>query len=162
MDSWKQYAFSLIVCAFLCGIVTQIVSDTRHKKLIRLSCGVVIGISIVSPLSQLDLKSLLCIPDWNSYAVESYIAEGQKTASEARGRYIKSACEAYILDKAMTLEADVTAQVFLNEELIPVFVEMEGESDPDVKMELERILSEELGIPKENQKWTWNQESNLS
>ncbi len=162
MEGWKEYIFSLILCAFVSAIVLQMVSDTRQKKLIRLVCGVVLIISILRPLSTLPVENLFSIPQWNQRAAENYIEEGKKTASEARGRYIKSACEAYILYKAKAMDADVTARVFLNEELIPVSAEMEGESDPSVQMQLENILTEDLGIPKENQKWIWNQESNTS
>jgi len=162
MGSWKQYVFSLIVCALSCGIISQIISDTKRKALMHLVCGTVLAISILRPLSKINLEELLYIPSLNQISADHYIADGEKTATEARARYIKASCETYILDKAKTLGADVMVQISLNEDLLPVFVEMRGEADPNVQMELQKILTTDLGIPKENQKWIWNQESNSS
>jgi hypothetical protein len=50
--------------------------------------------------------------------------------------------------------------IFLNEDLLPEFAELTGDVAPQVQAQLQRILTTDLGIPKENQKWIRNQESN--
>ena len=162
MGSWREYFFSMIVCSLSCGIVSQIISDTKQKELIHLICGMVMTLVIVRPLTGLELESILQFPLQNLDSADWYIAEGEKTASETLERSIKEACETYILDKAKTLGAEIIMHVTLNKELVPVFAEISGDFDSATKVQLQQILTTDLGIPKENQKWIWNQESNSS
>jgi len=60
------------------------------------------------------------------------------------------------------LGAEITAKVSLDEALTPVFVEIGSENALTIQNELQTILTTDLGIPKENQKWIWNQENNSS
>ena len=78
-------------------------------------------------------------------------------ASEKQIECIIDSCEAYILDKAKVLGGDITAEVSLNADLIPVFAVIHAE-DQSAKAQLQAILQEDLGIPMENQQWIWNQE----
>lgn len=162
MDGWKQYLFSLIVCAFSCAVASQMISDPKRKALIRLISGTILTIAILRPLSQVSLEGLLLAPLLDQYAADLCIAAGEETAAEARAEYIKGSCEAYILDKAKALGAEITVQFLLEGNQVPVFAEIEGEFTPNVQMQLQNILTEDLGIPKENQKWIWNQESKSS
>lgn len=162
MAGWKQYIFSLIVCAFSCAVVSQMISDPKRKALIRLICGIILTISILRPFSQMRLEDLFQIPFLDQNAADLCIADGEETAAEARAEYIKASCEAYILDKAKALGAEITVQFLLEGNQIPAFAEIEGAFTPDVQMQLQNILTEDLGIPKENQKWIWNQESKSS
>lgn len=162
MGNWKQYLFSLLICSLTCGVVSQLISDTGKKALIHLICGIIFSICILFPLTQLKFEDFCDVPVWNQSAAEIYIADGKKTAAEAQAKCIEAECEAYILDKARTLGADVMVQVTLNQAQIPVFAELSGEAAPYAQRELEKILMTDLGIPKENQKWIWNQESNSS
>lgn len=162
MGTWKQYVFSIVVCSLSCGILSQIISDTKRKALIHLISGAVLAISILRPLSRINPEDFRHVPDLDQFSADYYIAEGKQTSLEALERRIKDSCEAYILDKAKELGTEIIADISLNEDLIPVFVEISGEADPNVQTELQKILTTDLGIPKENQKWIWNQESNSS
>lgn len=162
MGNWKTYLFSIIVCTLSCSILSQLVSNGKRKALMRLITGTAIAVSILYPLSGMSLKDLFTIPLPKKNAAEYYIAEGENTALEAQEKLIKDACETYILDKAKTLGSNIVVEVALNTELIPDFVELRGEVDTDLQLQLEKILTADLGIPKENQKWIWNQESNSS
>ena len=162
MDSWKQYLFSIIVCSITCGIVSQIAAVGKRKELLRLICGVILTITILSPLSRLDLGELLYIPQEAWDTADYYIAKGEDVAFQEQAQCIKAAFEAYILDKAKSLGAEVSAEISLDETLVPVFAEITGGSDQGLQKELENILTTDLGIPKENQKWIWNQESSSS
>lgn len=162
MDGWKQYVFSLIICSLSCGIILQIISDPKRKALMHLVCGTVLAVSILRPLSRIDLEDSLRIPVLDQFSADYFLAEGKKTALKAREQNIKGYCEAYILEKAKALDAEITAHVSLDEDLIPIFVEINGVVGPNIQMQLQNILTTDLGIPKENQKWIWNQESNSS
>ena len=67
---------------------------------------------------------------------------------------IKSTCEAYILNKATELGADIHVSVSVNSQHIPFAARIMGEVTSDVRKQLEQILETDLGITKENQSWT--------
>lgn len=162
MSDWKQFFFSLIVCSLSCSIVAQIAADSKTKALLRLICGVMLAVTILRPLSSADLETLLDLPELNQNSPEIYIAEGEKNARDELERRIKASCEAYILDKAKKLGADITVQVSLHEDYVPAFLMIQGEVEPEIQRELQKIFTTDLGIPKENQQWIGNQESNSS
>lgn len=154
----KAYIYSILVCALDCGILASLISSSKRKKLIHLISGTVLAISILRPLSQIDpdfsLDILLSVPSSTDY----YISEGKEAALDAKKESIEEACTAYILNRAQTLGTEISVHFFLNEDLIPYLVEIQGNVDSDAQMQLENILSTDLGIPKENQKWIWQQE----
>lgn len=162
MESWKQYLISIIVSALSCGIISQMISDTKSKELMHLLCGLILAISILHPLSRLDLKTLFSISISDSNMTDQYITEGKEIASEAKAARIKAYCEAYILEKAKAEGADIEVDLFLDENQMPASAEIEGTLEADIQSRLQNILVEDLGIPKENQTWSWNQESNSS
>ena len=162
MGSVREYFLSVVLCTLSCGIFSQIISNPRKKALMRLISGTILAITILQPLSHInkDLFGNISVPIQPSAAC--YIAEGETVAMEAQKRRIQSACEAYILSKAEALDIPIAVRIVLDENLIPDFAEIIGETDPDIKRQLENILMVDLGIPKENQIWTWNRESNGS
>lgn len=162
MENFKSYIISIIICALSCRIVSQIVSNTRRKALMHFVSGTLLAIFILRPLSHIDPEALWEVPELDQFSAAYYITEGEKAAIEAQEKSIKDACETYILDKATTLGAKITVHFSLNEELMPLFAEISSDANPDVQMQLENILMTDLGIPKENQKWIWNQESSNS
>ena len=154
MDSWKQYFVSLLVCSLSCAVISQLISDKDKKALLRPVFGILLAIVILNPLHTIKWEAFFTVPELSgNAAADCYISEGEKAAMTARRRCIKDACEEYILDKAEALGAELTVDVSLNEELIPAFSVITGASDSAVQRELERILSADLGIPKENQQW---------
>ena len=162
MDAWKSYVYSILVCLFCCAIVSQMVQDGRRQSLLQFLCGTAVAITVLRPLTGLDLTQFLAISDLEIFAADAYVAEGEVTAGKERGLRIKQTCEAYILDKAKALGADLQICITLNQEQIPVFAEIQGQVQQNVQMELQEILMRDLGIPKENQRWTWNQENSSS
>lgn len=160
MSGWKQYLYSVIVSALACGIVTRMVQDPKRKELIRLVCGMVLMITILRPLSGIRPDILFQMAPEARNAASFYVTEGARAASEARAECIKASCEAYILDKAKQLGVAVEADISLDEALIPVFAEMIVQTDDPALQQLESILTTDLGIPKEHQKWIRKPESN--
>lgn len=162
MVDWTAWSYSVIACALACSIVSQIDSSSKRKEILRLLCGIVLAISILHPFSKINPEDLLQFSQWDSGGAEAYIAEGKKMAAQARMDSIKTSCETYILNRARDLEADIHAKISLDDAGIPFFAELHGELAPDVQNRLQAIITAELGIPKENQKWIWNQENNSS
>ena len=162
MNSWKAYLLAVISCGLICGVLLQLVSDSHTKKLLQMICGVVAGISLLGPLSGIRLQDWYQADFPTMVSGHAYIAEGEKTALEAQERIITESCEAYIENRAKALGADVQVNVRLNRDQIPDLAEIRGNPGPEIQMQLQEILSEDLGIPKENQTWIWNQENSSS
>ena len=163
MSHWDQCLYSILVCTVICGVVVQLVSDTRAKALVRMVCAVAVAISIGSPLSGIDLyKELQFFPQqWDE--ADAYVREGKRAWQEAGSACIEASCEAYILEKAKALGAEmIEVRITLDESQIPVFAEINGRMDREVQKNLQEILMTDLGIPKEQQTWIWNQESSSS
>ena len=67
---------------------------------------------------------------------------------------IKAETEAYILDKASQLNVELSVEVTIDEENIPTAVTLSGEVSPYARRQLQEIIESDLGIAKENQRWT--------
>lgn len=162
MGNWETWTYSVIVCVLSCGILTQIVSESKRKEIMRLICGILLSISLFRPLTRIDFREFLNLSGESWDGAESFVMEGERIAAQAQEDSIRAACETYILNKASALGADVKAYVSLTDAGIPGFVELSGQVEPRIQQQLQTVLTMELGIPKENQKWIWNQESNSS
>lgn len=162
MISWKPYILSILVCSMICGIVSAMLSDTKRKHLIHLICGVVMILSILGPLTHVNPEYLQEMERYNRFDGEFYISEGKKAAVEQRERCIIDCCETYILDKTKILGWDTEVEIRLDELQIPVFAEIKCMRNEKLQLQLQEILEKDLGIPKENQTWIWNQENNSS
>ena len=113
-------------------------------------------VSLLQPLSELDFSSLSA--HWlqpQDQSGEAIAALGKEASQNLLASRIKQEAEAYILDKAASLDASVTAEVILSDGDIPVPTEiiLVGSVDAAVKTRLEQIILQDLGIAKENQLW---------
>ena len=77
-------------------------------------------------------------------------------ADDALRQIIKTETEAYILDKAAQFDLQLDVQVALTDDVMPVpeSVQLTGSVSPYVKSRLQILISNDLGIPKEQQLWT--------
>ena len=158
----ERYLLSILICALICGILSQILMDTKRKKLVRMICGIVTAIYIFYPLTKVKLEKHMQFPDADWNEADYYISAGEKLSLTEQEKCIKTYCETYILDKAKALDAEIAVEIYLNEEKVPCFVQIECAVPSNVQNELQKILETDLGIAKGNQKWTRNQESNSS
>ena len=162
MAVWKQYAMSVILCALCCGILMNLITDARRKRIIQSICGTVLAISVLSPLSNIQIDRFLRQNITAADSAERFISIGKQSAIEARHQYIKDTCEAYISNRASAMDTALSVYISLDENMIPAFAQLHGDYTHNAQQELESILETELGITKENQVWIWNQKSNSS
>jgi len=156
MDAWKEYVLSVVTVALACSIVLQILPDSGRKELLHIVCGVILTMVILRPVSDLRPEDLGDLLQYENVSAEPYLAAGESTASEVKKQYITNACEAYILNKAKAMGAEIVPAITLDEECLPVSAEIHGTADPQLREALERILMVDMGITKENQRWTGN------
>jgi len=150
-----KYIFSVICAGILCGILAQL-SDKQGSVsvLIRFLSGLFMTIVLISPLKEIDLSNL--IPDnlTVSADADSIIEEGVIRTESSVQLVIKDTVEEYILDKAQKLGAQLSVEVTLDQNKLPVFVTVSGSVSPYAKRVLSEMMQDDLGICKEQQQWT--------
>ena len=154
MEGLRQYAISVVRAAFLCSILTRIASQNSEKNLMRLISGLILTIVMIRPVSRIQLSSMQEISIPKDAAAYVAAEEGKELAEESMNDIIKSTCEAYILNKATALGADVHVSVSVNSQHIPFAARITGDVTPEIRKQLAQTLETDLGITKENQSWT--------
>lgn len=154
MEGLRQYVISVAAAAILCGIVTGLFRNGMAKEIFKLVCGLFLAYTAVAPIAKWDFSELL---DFRFYFEEDAAAAaalGEELALSSKLEIIKSQTEAYILDKANEMDADISAEVTVDDDGIPVAVALTGQASPYARSQIQTIIESDLGIAKENQQWT--------
>lgn len=156
MSGLRGYLFSIVTAAVICGLIGALAKDSGTGPLMRLLCGIFLAVTVLRPLAQLDLERWMDTALPYRQQAQHYTAQGEEITRRAKAELIKEKTQAYILDKAKTLHAQLTVQVVLREtgEPLPQTVILTGRVSPYAKEQLQRIMEEDLGIAKEQQQWT--------
>ncbi len=156
MGSIKAYVFRIIAAAIVCSIAGCLLKDkTPSGRMVHLLCGILMSITILSPIAGISFQNLTNIYSSISLDAEQYVTDGKKAAQEDAADIIKSQTEAYILDKAKSLGLQIAVEVELDVSnySVPCGAVITGAVSPYAKGTLETYMQEQLGIPKENQQW---------
>lgn len=124
--------------------------------LTKLIAGLVMTVTLVRPLVTVRLTDLTqWSHEFDSDAARA-VALGQTQTRKALVEFIIQRTQAYILDKAQALNTALEVEVTLSDDEIPIPVKvcLSGKVSPYAKGRLQQIISEELGIERENQIWT--------
>lgn len=137
--------------------ILQVISGKKGTQaaLLQLIGGLFLAFTIIAPAANLELGEMLDFP-WDYSAMGSDIAaQGQSYSQDQLHRIIKDRCEAYILDKAQTYQAQLRVEVVLSQDEIPVpsSVRLQGSVSPYAKQALQQFLQDDMAIPKEHQIW---------
>lgn len=135
-----------IICSFFEG-------KSGTAGVIRLICGLFLSFVAINPLTELDFSGWERYLDSFSTEAGAISESGKIMAMEAQGDIIKTSVQSYIMDKAETLGVTITAEVMLDQDNIPVSVELEGKLSPYAKARITGIIADDLGITKEHQIW---------
>ena len=156
MDGIGQYLLSLIAASIICSIVnTWIGSKGTAGSLIKLVTGIFMTFTLLSPIVHIRLSDYTAGLSSITVDAQTYVQAGQENASNAINNIIKQQTEAYILDKAASMELNLEVEVTLSETDPPApdSVVLKGQVSPYAKIQLAQFLAEQLGIAKENQTW---------
>lgn len=154
MSGLRQYILTVIASAFVCALLASLIERCSAKRIIKSLLGLVMGVTIFMPLKQDIFRNFSDIMDTYTDLSGVWVDEGAEMARTAKEQFIKSEVEAYILDKAQAVNADVSVELDLNDALIPVSVTLWGKASPYAKNRLTEMLQTDLGITKERQIWT--------
>lgn len=156
MEFVRQYLISIIVASVIVGIVSRFINKKNGNfAVIRLICGIFLSFTILNPLFKLKIEKIGDFYIDITENASSFVSEGKEVAVDAAGEIIKEKLQAYILDKASTLQLDVGVELTLDENLppSPQTVTIVGDISPYAKNVLSAFLEKEIGIAKENQQW---------
>lgn len=154
MGSIGEYLIGVIAAAVLCGIVTMMTNSKGTVSLaLRLVSGLLMLLVVVRPWMSISLNGFIGLTDKITSDGTDIMQSGQMMAENAYRVSIIQQTQAYIEDEAKKLGCDLTVEVFLSEESIPVQVKLSGNLSPFARRTLSNLLSERLGIKQEDQIW---------
>ncbi len=156
MEALRSYILSIVAGAVICGIVIKLLGDKGTQGAVaKLMAGLFLTFTVIRPIADIRVGKIGDILDIYTTDAMAAVDEGSQMTRDGLAQSIKTQTEAYILDKAKALGLAVQVNVTLSEDElpIPVGVTISGAVSPYAKGRLAGILSEELGIEKEAQKW---------
>lgn len=155
MDSLRQYFISITAVSLICSIVKcSSNGKTAGGAVIQLAAGLIMVLTVLSPLVEIRLDDLpICTDAWSEEA-EQAAQTGEYLAREEMIVLINQRLETYILDKADVWGTALTVS-FQNygENMMPEQVVLRGKVSPYVKAQLQQSITSDLGIARENQIW---------
>ena len=156
MEGIRGYLLQILASALVCGILTRLMCNKGLlMETVKLLAGVYMTISVLSPWVDISFLDLGDLTGNISVNADALTEDGKISAYQAMADIIKSQTEAYILDKANALGAEITVEVGLEGEDIPLpaKVTLYGAISPYGKSVLSNDISENLGISMEDQTW---------
>lgn len=157
MEGIKAYILSVAAAAILCAVVRRLLEKKGTAGSVgKLLTGIFMAVTVLSPLTGLTVGPVEDIMNDYRVAAEDAVAIGEKSANEALRDSISQRLEAYIIEKALNLGADVVVEIKLSQDLYPtpIGIKITGQIAPYAKSRLQRIIQEDLGIGEEDQIWT--------
>ena len=157
MEWGRQYLLSVTAAAILCAIVKGLTDKKGSPAaLIKLICGIFLAITVLAPWTSINLSGLTDYMKSFTIDADAAAAEGADYAREETAAIIKSQTEAYILDKALSMGANLQVSVTLSEDTLPVpcAVTISGNISPYAKERLTLYIMDDLNIPEAQQTWT--------
>lgn len=154
MQQLGEYVVTLTVIALISSILLSLFPEGSARTMVRLVCGVILTVTALSPVSDIQ------IPDFEDFLSEymdsgqSVAAMGEAMAEEERLGLIKLGLEAYILDKAAAIGCETVPDIQLNKNGNPIAILISGDVSEYQRQQLQLVITNDLGIPKEDQQWT--------
>lgn len=154
MEEVRGYILRVVTAAMITGVLFSLSHSSRFCPVLRFVCGTFLCGVVLQPLSGGIPEITLNWTENVTQKAAELAQEGSRAAQSAMEDIITEELEAYILDKAASLDTSVEVEVQLNGDQLPKSVRVKGDVSASARKALEKLLEEELGIPKENQAWT--------
>lgn len=156
METVREYILSVVSSAAICGCLIMLTDGkSMSGKIIKTLCGIYMAFVMVAPLRSVDFSYYTDYFSGFSQQAQDAVSHGEAIALAEQQAFIKSQTEAYIINKAESLGADVSVSVTLNEGIPPTpsQITIRGAVSPYVKKMLSDYIKEQIGIPEEAQSW---------
>lgn len=151
MNGISAYFWRVICAGVVCALVGTIAPDGAGSRLRKLTAGIFLALTVLSPLGDVELPKL----DLSAIRsdAQSAVREGSEQAQEAENAIITETLEAYIWNKAAELGLEVQVRVSLDPQGLPCSVELTGTVSDADRETLGSLISRELGLGREAQTW---------
>ena len=154
VSDMANYALSVFAASVIVAIICVLLGEQGGvTSIIKVVCGLFLTFVVISPLIKLDFSGIIDYLDDFTLEGAEAASVGENMAREGERDIIISRVQAYILDKADSYGAQLNVEVVLDQDNIPVSVELNGNISPYAKAQMADILARDLGITKEYQLW---------
>jgi len=156
VESIGRYLLAVVCTAMICGIVLRLLGNKSFTAgAVKLLAGFCMVLALVAPIRGLSVPSLDDFSsnvDWDADEILSVSKEETKRAMK---ELIIQRVQAYILEKADGCDGELTVEVVLSDDdlPIPVAVKLSGNVSPYWRRTLTQTIEKDLGIPAEEQQW---------
>lgn len=154
----KDWMFSLAGAAIVCSMASALAPEGRWRKITSLVCGMVMIIALISPVKSFSISTYGAELSKYRDAAGKAAEKSEEIGSRLNRTYIEDECEAYILDKAKSLGAHLTAQVTARWDTggfwYPYEAKLVSDCSAEDRSRISGIMEAELGIPAERQYWS--------
>ena len=157
MINVRTYILSILFAAIISGIVTNLFpKKSAQSALIQMLAGIFITVTVISPWKKIQFSGVADFIDTIEIASSSSVTDGSEAYNQAVRSGIIDRAEAYVLEKAALLGADLEISVSLSNSTpaTPVSAKISGKISPFAKKQLVQIMINDLGIPEESQIWS--------
>lgn len=151
----KSYVMSIVIAGIVCSIAKAMLSkNTATGKLVSILTSILMCVTILAPLTRISFDRITDYFDMLVVDADYYTQSGKSAAQINIETIIKSRTEAYILDKAKSMDLEVAVEVELDDNnSVPCGVTITGAISPYAKRVMVSYIEETIGISKENQRW---------
>lgn len=154
MEGLGAYILSVVCAAILCALIAGISGKEQTAgKVLQLVCGLFLTLTVIRPVAAIRLDEIARFTQSLEADAAMAVGMGKDCYEDALSSVIQEKTEAYILDKAQSLGAQVQVQVVLEADHTISEVVLTGPIAPYARSRLQDILELELGIAKERQIW---------
>lgn len=153
----RQYILSVTGASMVCAAIKMLIGGKSAPALmIRMMTGLFLSIVLIAPIVRIDVEDLEYHFSEITIGSSTCIDSGIDYAVSETSAIIKSKTEAYILDKAASLGAELSVSVTVDDAYppLPTAVILEGQVAPYAKERLTHYIADELGIPEAQQIWS--------
>lgn len=157
MEQIRSYLISVVCTALICGVSMKLLSSKGSAETVmKLITGMIMTFALLQPFTGFDFSDITKSFDLYSADAQNIVSASKVESQKALRAGIKQRTEAYILDKAQEMKVNISVRVEVSDDDLPVpkTVHISGQVSPYVKSKLQSYIASDLGISKENQKWT--------
>ena len=155
MDQIREYLISITATALICSAAVKLINKGMIGAVVKLIAGIIMVLAVVAPWLSIRLDSLQDFASDIRVEAGDVAAEGENSARQAMAAIITGEVRTYILEKAESLGVELTVEVELREDDLPVpdAVRLQGQVSPYAKSVLTEYIAVNLGIAAEDQIW---------
>ncbi len=158
LDFLRSWILGLAGAAVFCAVITELCPGGSTKKVLKLLCGLVMAMALISPLIKGELPAYSINMAKYRTRADEISASAKESADSYSRAIIEEQCRAYILDKALALGVDVKdASVILRWNDGGFWYPAECTIEAEYNTALAESIESELGLGEESQKWGTNE-----